>query len=299
MTERAEKMYTEGLHSTQFEWSEAALALLRDLLPLMSPVLQHSGWNEEECETLVTLSSASSRSSESVLLLTAYGQLWDAELVVRSVIEGSLKFAYLLQRVETFKSRHAEYAEDLVDISFLKDHQKATQLLGAVGNPIDKEWAPIRDMLLPDAEREAITMRFPKAARQRLESIWGFAGLIAALAYSGDKAFSSFTGFAHGYSISSHILHADYVGVALPMERDRRPTQRQESVHLTHVTRLISDVLACLRLRLMIGYRFIGHDTTVLADVAQRIGELSARFEPTRDQWLDLEYGPDFGHAPD
>src|SRR5262249_16270161 len=117
--------YPEAQIQKYLLWSRQALSLLRELLPLMSPVGQSEGGTREEGHTLGCILSANARSSESILLLVAYGQLWDAEVLLRSVVEGSLKFCYLLQDQATFKQRFQEYSNDLFRIALFKDHKKA------------------------------------------------------------------------------------------------------------------------------------------------------------------------------
>lgn len=130
-------MYTDDLVATQRERANEGLTTLHRLLPLMSPVTTCSRWTPEERETILFLLSATARASESALLLCAYGQLWDAEILVRSVLKGSLKFAYMLQAPAVFPARHSEYAHDLFSIALIKDHRKSTELLAAVSDPQD------------------------------------------------------------------------------------------------------------------------------------------------------------------
>jgi hypothetical protein len=92
--------------------AEQSLFALRSFLPLMGPVGGYA-WEPAERRTIGELASATARTSESALLLCAYGQLWDAEVLMRSVLEGTLKFAYLLQSRDTLAVRHREYADDL------------------------------------------------------------------------------------------------------------------------------------------------------------------------------------------
>jgi hypothetical protein len=69
-------------------WAQATVLLLHELLPLMAPVIRFENWTPDQRDTLGQLLSASARSSESALLLTAFGQLWDAEVLMRSVLDG-------------------------------------------------------------------------------------------------------------------------------------------------------------------------------------------------------------------
>lgn len=171
-------MYSEELQEKQREWAEQALMAARSLLPKMAPVSTYLGWQPRERQTVSFLLTATARASESAFLLCAYGQLWDAEVLVRSALEGSLKLAYLLQARETFAARHSEYADQLFEIALLKNHRKAAGLLTAVSNPDAPQWRPIRDLLLSDCEVAELSARNDKVARRSLETRWGFTGLI-------------------------------------------------------------------------------------------------------------------------
>jgi hypothetical protein len=280
-------MYAEEPSKQLHDWAEQSLLLLRELLPLMSAVGIHEKWTTDERQTLGFLLSACARSSESALLLTACGQLWDAEVLVRSVAEGSLKFCYLLQNHETFKKRYQEYSHDLFRIALLKDHRKAAELLTVLRDRDDPRWAPIRDLLLSNEEWGHIDRDYGPAQRRALETRWGFTGLMGELVRSGDVVFP---GFAYGYSLASHIQHVDYVGASIPLERDRRSADRRDSIHLAHGVRLLSDAFAFFYLRLSTGYRFIDHDLTPIIVAWEKVKELLAGFGAVFEAWKSIEY---------
>jgi len=274
----------------QRAWAEETLFLLRELLPLMSPVGRYQHRAKEHAHTIGALASACARSSESVVLLCAYGQLWDAEVVSRSVCEGTLKFMYLLQAVDTFEQRHDEYAKDLFHVGLLKDHKKAEELLAAVPDPDARYWRPIRERLLSPDELLDIESRFDKQARRSLDTKWGVSGLIGNLTRSGDPAFSNISGFSHGYSMSSHVMHADSIGTSIALERDLRSPERLQTLHLSHLVGLLSSQVEYLYMRLMIGYRFAGHPLDELVSAKVKILALEDKFGTAYEDWLNCEY---------
>ena len=71
--------------------AEEALFLCRKLTPIVGTCVHNNIFSNNDRVTLSYLGGASTRTTESALLLCAYGQLWDAEMLVRSVVEGSLK----------------------------------------------------------------------------------------------------------------------------------------------------------------------------------------------------------------
>lgn len=209
-------MYTAEIEIKQRDWAEQALFLMREMLPLMQPVLGHKGWAFEDADPLRMLASATARTSESLLLLVAYGQLWDAEVLGRSVLEGTLKFAFILQSQEDLIKRLREYSHDLFYIGLLKESGKAESLLAALSDRESMQWKPIRDLVLNPDEAAEYRARYPKQEMRRLETKWGFTGMISQLVSSGDPLFADFAGFAHQYSGASHVQHASYAGAAKP-----------------------------------------------------------------------------------
>jgi len=288
-------MYSKDVYDKLREWSEKTLFLLRGLLPRMAPVAQNSRWTTDQRKTLAHLLTATARSSEGALLLTAYAQLWDAEILVRSVTEGTLKFAYLLQAPASFEVRHREYSHDLFRIGLLKDHAKYAELLTVLPDSNDEMWRPFKERLLPDAQREEIATDYPKSVRGALENRWGFTGLIGTLARSGDPLFKGITGLASGYAMASHIVHADSLGTSVPLEIDKRSSERRDTLLLAHGTRLMSDVLSCFHIRLAVAYRFIGHDPGPVEQTQKSIDELRASFGSVYEEWMSAEYGASSG----
>lgn len=284
-------MYSEDVYQKLRDWSERTLFLVRSLLPLMTPVAQHPKWTIEQRETLGPLLSASARSGESAFLLTAYGQLWDAEILVRAGFEASLKFAYMLQFPASFETRHHEYRHDHFRIGLLKDHAKIVELLAAVPNPHEDEWRPLRERLLSDAERDEFSAAYPKAARSALETRWGFTGMIRELVKSGDPLFRDFAGFAASYASASHIVHADHIGTVIPLEIDTRHQDRRDAQLKAHAVRLMSDTMASLQVRLAVGYRFIDRDPSPLAEAFDAIHKLKMGFGRVYEDWMATEYG--------
>ena len=264
---------------------------MRELLPLMAPIGTYEGWRQEERGTIGKLLSASARSTESALLLMAYGQLWDAEVLIRSVFESTLKFAYLIQSHDTFKDRYREFADEQPEIIALQDDRKARQLMDAIQEPEADSWRPIRDMVLPNEEREELASRYSKKYRRQMDMKWGYGGMLNSLSNSADTLFANFTGLSYGYSVASHIHHADFVGISVPLDRDRHSPERRDAVHLAHLARLISDCFSCFEIRLSSGYRFVEGDRSKAEYAITRIKDLLTELESAHEFWLDMEYG--------
>ncbi|MGY0556568.1 DUF5677 domain-containing protein [Lysobacter sp. A421] len=283
-------MHNDELLFIQRDRSEQALFLMRQLLPLMTPVATHPRWTAEEQWILGMLLTSCARSTESSLLLSAYGQLWDAEVILRSVSEGTLKFAYILQAHDDFKQRIHEYSVDHFNIALLKDDHKIRELLSALGDSGSPQLRPLADRLLPDEKLSELKKSYDKTTRRSMESRWGVAGILDAFRRSGDDSSLRFRGLLHNYSLASHIQHADYIGISIPDDRERRSPAGRDAMHLAHLSRIISDAFAYFLMRLTSGYRLINEDPAPIRSAYSQINALYEKFGDVYQNWMDIEY---------
>jgi hypothetical protein len=57
-----------------------------------------------------------------------------------------------------------------------------------------------------------------------------------------------------------------------------------------HGTRLLSDVMSCLQMRLLFGYRFTHRPMGSVAEGLRAMNELRDRFGTAEEAWLSKEY---------
>lgn len=273
------------------EWTRLADERLGALVSLMKPIVCFEGFTEEERQIVSWLSGASVRASGSALLLVGFEKVWDAEILSRSVFEGTLKFCHLLADRSKFQDRFKEYATVLPDINSLADHDKVQRLItaGAVSDVTFLE--PLKELVLKEKQREQIVKRYPRNERRRLQTAWGFTGLIEQMIRSGESLGDLAAGFLHGYAMSSHVAHADFLGVGMVMEREYRDAKRRKVAHRAHVARVVSDQLWFCALRLIMGYRFVGEKREPVYDLMNDGSELWQRLSEAYRIWYRIEYG--------
>jgi hypothetical protein len=232
-------------------------------------------------------------SSESTLLLVREGKEWDADLIARSVMEGSFKFTYMLDGTENeVRAKADEYWNVLPRFSAIRHSDRAKQLLEAVQSPEDIEWAPFRDLLLKDSEIATTRAEFSREYRRALEERWSFSGLCKEFAKSKNRARRQLVHLAHGYGMSSHLLHKDADGVGIVWERFRRDPERREVATLAHCARVVSDVCAFSELRLFCLLSTRGDSINGLRDVRKRYEEpLFSELRKAANQFNAIEYG--------
>jgi hypothetical protein len=233
-------------------------------------------------------------SSESVLLLLCAEKEWDADLLVRSVLEGSLKLTYMLRGTEREVSTKVnEYWNVLPLFSAIRRSEDARRLLDRLSSPLSPEWRPFHDLLLGPRETAQVRQDYSREDRRAIQERWSFTGICRDFATSGEPALGQLVGLAHGYGMSSHLLHKDADGIGMVWERCRRESDRLDAVRLAHAARIVSDVCSFAKLRLHALLRACGARVDVLLTIEKRYEALAGGLKQANDDFTRTEYRSD------
>jgi hypothetical protein len=97
---------------------------------------------------------------------------------------------------------------------------------------------------------------------------------------------------AHGYGMSSHLLHKDADGIGMVWERTKRSPHRQATVTLGHAARVVSDVCTFAQLRLLYLLKLCGGDTSCIRELENEYTLLFKQLKNANSQFNWVEYGP-------
>ena len=151
-------------------WVEGSDSLHQDFLPLHR-ILVAPIFDVDVHQILRQMSTACLRSTGSVLVLLENGRHWDAELVLRSVQEGTIKFTYLVAEPSEMKARLHEFSDDLFEIASVKRHDRATEALDIFATAQIRASPARPAILLSQAEYDLIASRYPATLRRQIEGI--------------------------------------------------------------------------------------------------------------------------------
>ncbi|MBN3804977.1 hypothetical protein GXB81_18245 [Paraburkholderia sp. Ac-20336] len=230
-------------------------------------------------------------SSESSLLLIQSGKEWDADLISRSVMEGSVKLAYMLYGSSSeIESKVGEYWHVLPLFFAIRHAEHARQFLDAVPDADAPEWHSFKELLVEPEEVSLIRESYSKRARQEIEERWSFAGICRFFARTEEPGLRHFVHLAHGYSMSSHLIHKDADSIGMIWERSTRDEARQTAASLGHSARVISDACAFARLRLLSLLRACGEPKKVLSDIDVKYADLTEKLTSANRYFNEVEY---------
>jgi len=273
------------------QWVNRCDAAVAALMPLHAPLKDLQG-EPRHTRALMLLSTACLGTTGSALHLIEGMRLWDAERLMRSVVEGTAKFGYLLESPATLTMRCIEYRDTLPAIAKLRWHRHATEAIEALGTTPETELRAYRDLVLSEEEVEEIRATYPREVRRDIERRWGFTALVDAISRPGGAFGPTGRLLFHEYSAASHLHHMSYEGTEMPLERDHRPKERRESIELAHAAKLIDGCFRFTQLRALAIYRLLALDTEPLADIEARHGTLLSELDEASRNWERVEYGP-------
>jgi len=230
-------------------------------------------------------------SSESSLLLIKSGKEWDADIINRSVMEGTVKFVYLLfGSNERVKEKAIEYWEILPAYSSIKHHERLKSFLSTIDKPDAEEWIPFKKLLLSEADIENLRNGTNRKDRKYLEQQWSLFGMTTYLLKNDPDRLGLLSHLAHNYGMSSHLLHKDGDGVGMVWERYRRTKEDQIAVKLGHSARVVSDICSFSKLRLLQLLRFCNQNTEVISNLESKYTMLFKELKKAGDNFVKHEY---------
>lgn len=182
---------------------------------------------------------------DTVIELAERYKIWDAEIVLRSVIETFTKFMYIATASKEEKEQRIdEFWNSLAEINSLKMSEQAKKNLKIFGNSEIHRIAYL-PLILPDEIEAELRKKWPRKKRQEVEKRWSFTEIINEIALKNQGTpLENITALSHGYRMSSHVTHGDETGIQIINERDSRPEEDRNKAYRGHFLRLFSDCFA-------------------------------------------------------
>ncbi|QBE63362.1 DUF5677 domain-containing protein [Pseudoduganella lutea] len=179
--------------------------------------------------------------SNTLIELIKINAIWDAQILARPIIESCIKVCFICYAPgDRSSDLCAEYEETFSVINTLKQHDKASKTMESLGEGV----SCLNIFILSSDQLQELKAKVPKEVRNAIESKWGFTRMVAAL----DKSFKSqfqinpCAGLLHSYALSSHLIHADEMGLGTMRARSKLEGERHSLVTDSHILALLDTV---------------------------------------------------------
>lgn len=216
---------------------------LKELFYKLAPLYKKE--HGENQDVVVPLFTSLHSTSESILILLINQAIFDADVLLRTVMEGTIKYCYLMTGTEDEKKeKYIEYKVKLTDIDKILDHHKAVEAVDILKEFSQNSTKPFDLSVLSDEELAVLMKKYPKKERDALKRKWSYQSLLRSLAHS-YLEYEAQLGTVSTYSLTSHFCHYDWTGLS------SRNVQIMNSVKtdaiifdIMHCNRILSNVLS-------------------------------------------------------
>ena len=217
--------------------------LLKNLLIKLSPIYKDDFGPKQD--VTVPLFTTLHSTSESILILLLNQAIFDADVLLRTVMEGTIKYCYLM--TGSLQERHEKYIEykmKLTDIDRLLDHYKAVETVNTLKEFSTNSIKPFELSILSQEEYERLRKLYPAKIRNELKHKWSYQSLLQGLAHNHPE-YEAQLGSLSTYSLASHFSHYDWTGVSSRQAQiTDAPVEESEIFDIGHAVRIVANLLS-------------------------------------------------------
>jgi hypothetical protein len=210
-----------------------------------------------------------------VVTLTMEGQLWDADIIVRSALETLVKYALIADAEENERPALLhEFWYDLSEIYTVKLSEQAKKNLNRQAQNETHRLAYTPLIISPE-EEERLRSKWTKAARTQMEQKWSFTGIVNYLSKKHQgQPLENIDFVTHTYRMASHIAHGDEMGINLIRERNSRSEEERNAVHIAHYLRLLNDCFHYSLLTSLYTTKYLKVQATYFTELGKSLKEI-------------------------
>lgn len=250
---------------------------LKSLLFKISPLYRKEHGDNQD--VTVPLFTTLHSTSESILILLLNQSIFDADVLLRTVMEGTIKYCYLMiGTVDEKKEKYIEYKIKLADIAKISDHKKATDAVDILREFSNNSTKPFECDILSDEKLSELKKQYPKKEQDKLKQKWSYQALLHSLAKT-NREYEAQLGTLSTYSLTSHFCHYDWIGV---LSRNAQIVEAENPntiiFDIMHSIRILSNVLSMELFRVaeyMRGNKFDSPEVAALSmEVSKFVSDL-------------------------
>lgn len=227
--------------------------------------------------------------SESILILLLNGALYESDVLLRTVMEGTIKYCYLMcGDIQTRHQRYLEYKNDLVEIDKLLDHRKAREAIEILKEFSNNSTKPFEVSILDDDTVSQIEAKYPNKMRNMLKQKWTCGHLLRELAKN-NKEYEGQLATLSSYSLMSHFCHFDWTGVSSRTAQIMSAAKGDEMLDIGHAMRILSNTLACYLFRAAEYMRGNSYSTPELLKITMEMYHFTEKIDKQQNDIVEQE----------
>ncbi|MCP1649412.1 DUF5677 domain-containing protein [Pseudomonas nitroreducens] len=276
------------------QWAITANDIIRDCFDLSKDILSNDYKGAHPLVRFVyaQLYISCHLTSESCLILVQAGKEWDAEIIERALIEGSIKFLYLTtgDKDQIFEKAN-EFWKIMPEMSRLRRSDKIEE---TIKTSLETPSRGLTDLILSQSEKEKLREKYNKKSIALLNQKWSVTEIIREFSKSPRIELNCITALLHNYFISSNLAHMDADGVGMVWDRYQRSPENARAQTLAHAARLVFDCCTLAITRTTFLFRMLEVEKEKISEfklIYQKFGQLTDDSSYALKEFEEIQYG--------
>lgn len=218
-------------------------SLIKNLFFSLSPIYKDQFGIDQDAA--VFLFTTLHSTSESILILLLNQAIFDADVLLRTVMEGTAKYCYLMTGSKQERhDKYMEYKYKLTEIDKLLDHFKAIETIKILKKYSSNSTKPFELSVLTENEANQLKSLYPAKVRNEIKGRWSYQSLLRSLADTHPEYKAQLGSFST-YSLTSHFGHFDWTGVSMRESQIMSSSNEDDIIFdVAHAIRIASNLLS-------------------------------------------------------
>ena len=277
--------YAETIHPLIVESDQLIKEIIFGLAPLYKDEFPHGQ------DVTVPLFTVLHSTTESVLILLLNGAIYESDVLLRTIMEGTIKYCYLMCGSADIRAlRYREYKDELTEIDKLLDHRKALEAIEILREFSNNSLKPFEISILNDETVAELEAKYPNKKRSELKQKWSYSHLLRELAKD-NKEYEGQLATLSSYSLMSHFCHFDWTGVSSRNEQIMSAAKGDEALDIGHALRILSNALSCYLFRVAEYMRGNSYSTPELMKITMDMYGFVERIDKHQNELVEQEMG--------
>jgi hypothetical protein len=221
--------------------------------------------------------------SQTVLRMIQNDIVWECEILMRAISEGTIKLLYICGDVDTIGNKVQQYSDELSDYAFNKDSRRASDCVEKVDDLDD-----IHKHTYLTLDKFTVEIEKTRKERKQLEQTWSFLEMLNQLEKMALPFAEQITALAYDYGLSSHFVHADFEAIGLIWDRVSRGETEQALLVSAHKSKFMGDMLMMSLVRAWILNQSGNGDKNEYKQLALSSNLLTKKIHALSEPWNDF-----------
>lgn len=224
--------------------------ILKDSISRLSPIYREEFGLLQD--VTVPLFTSLHMTSESILILLENQAVFDADVLLRTVMEGTIKYCYLMTgNQEERTKKYFEYKTILPSANKVKDHWKAEEAIKKLKKFSSNDIRPFELSLLSDDELININEEFSRKFVKQVKGNWEFFSMLSDLIIYHPE-YEAQLGMNYTYSLTSHFAHFDWESISMKKSAMIQAAHIDSpKADIAHALRIMSNILSLEMFRVL------------------------------------------------